>query len=135
MKTTLLLLLISLLSVFGHYSWCAPGSRTYSPFIGYKSSILNDFLADTTKKKKETVITSVIDNEKGGVTVKDAQIFDSGNQAGLINITIVVRDVETHAQLVKIQLKVKYLLFYYKKECKHFTKRVFLSLNFRTDEL
>jgi outer membrane protein OmpA-like peptidoglycan-associated protein len=107
MKTTLLLLLISLLSVFGHYSWCAPGSRTYSPFIGYKSSILNDFLADTTKKKKETVITSVIDNEKGGVTVKDAQIFDSGNQAGLINITIVVRDVETHAQLVKIQLKVK----------------------------
>lgn len=107
MKTTLLLLLISLSGSFGHHSWSAPKSITHSLIIASKSSILNDFSADTTKKKKETVIRSVITNDKGGVSVKDAQIFDSGNQAGLITITIVVRDVETHAQLVKIQLKAK----------------------------
>jgi OOP family OmpA-OmpF porin len=107
MKTTHLLLLISLLGSFGHYSWSAANSNTHLLFTGGKNPVLNDLSADTTKKKRETVITSVIGNEKGGVTVKDAQIFDSGNQAGLINITIVVRDVDTHAPLVKIQLKAK----------------------------
>ena len=103
MKTTLLLLLISLAGGCGQYGWSARRSAVH-PF-----SVNDRFadLADTTKKKKETVVKSVINNEKGGVTVKDAQIFDSGNQAGLINITIVVRDVETRAQLIKIQLKAK----------------------------
>lgn len=107
MKTILLLLLISLSGVFGQYGWGISESINYSLIASHPLSDLNDFLADTTKKKKETVIRSVISNDKGGVTVKDAQIFNSGNQTGLITITIVVRDVETRAQLVKVQLKAK----------------------------
>lgn len=66
-------------------------------------------IADTVKPKKtkETVVKSTLDNSKGELKVKDAQIVDSEKQPGLIKVTFAIRDVETNALLTRVKLRTK----------------------------
>lgn len=66
-------------------------------------------IADTVKPKKtkETVVKSTLDNSKGELKVKDAQIVDSEKQSGLIKVTFAIRDVETNALLTRVKLRTK----------------------------
>lgn len=66
-------------------------------------------IADTVKPKKtkETVVKSTLDNSKGELKVKDAQLVDSEKQSGLIKVTFAIRDVETNALLTRVKLRTK----------------------------
>lgn len=66
-------------------------------------------IADTVKPKKtkETVVKSTLDNSKGELKVRDAQIVDSEKQSGLIKVTFAIRDVETNALLTRVKLRTK----------------------------
>ena len=66
-------------------------------------------VADTVKPKKtkETVVKSTLDNSKGELKVKDAQLVDSEKQSGLIKVTFAIRDVETNALLTRVKLRTK----------------------------
>lgn len=101
MKTMLLLVGVCLGEAWGSF---ALPTRYF-----IKKEEISVTVADTVKPKKtkETVVKSTLDNSKGELKVKDAQLVDSEKQSGLIKVTFAIRDVETNALLTRVKLRTK----------------------------
>lgn len=103
MKTMLLLVGVCVGEAWG--SFALPARY----FTKKEETLMAVTIADTVKPKKtkETVVKSTLDNSKGELKVKDAQIVDSEKQSGLIKVTFAIRDVETNALLTRVKLRTK----------------------------
>ncbi|MBB3836655.1 outer membrane protein OmpA-like peptidoglycan-associated protein [Runella defluvii] len=103
MKTMLLLVGVCVGEAWG--SFALPARY----FTKKEETLMAVSIADTVKPKKtkETVVKSTLDNSKGELKVKDAQIVDSEKQSGLIKVTFAIRDVETNALLTRVKLRTK----------------------------
>lgn len=103
MKTMLLLVGVCVGEAWG--SFALPARY----FTKKEETLMAVTIADTVKPKKtkETVVKSTLDNSKGELKVKDAQIVDSEKQPGLIKVTFAIRDVETNALLTRVKLRTK----------------------------
>lgn len=101
MKTMLLLVGVCVGEAWGSF---ALPTRYFT-----KKEEISLTVADTVKPKKtkETVVKSTLENNKGELKVRDAQIVNSEKQSGLIKVTLAIRDVETNALLTRVKLKTK----------------------------